>query len=72
MEHYYYNPNVHHYTYKHTDLCINCSHHSWTSFEAMAEIYNEVQRVTENSNAINMAEFLAMHPIREGELLYNL
>lgn len=33
------------------------SHHSWTSFEAMAEIYNEVMRTTANDNAKKTANF---------------
>ena len=34
------------------------SHHAWTSFQASAEIYNELQRVTENANTRALQKFL--------------
>ena len=42
-------------------------HHAWASFEAMAEIYNEVMLTTQNENALKTAQFLASHPIAPDE-----
>ena len=35
------------------------------SFEASAEVYNEVMASTENSNATNFQEFLRRHPFKQ-------
>ncbi len=44
-----------------------CRHHAWVSFEAMAEAYNEVNRVTENDNTTLVAKFLKSHPLRASD-----
>ena len=48
----------------HVPLCVSyltiiilCRHHAWTSFQASAEIYNELIRSTDNQNAKNLCKF---------------
>ena len=38
-------------------IIILCRHHAWTSFQASAEIYNELIRSTDNQNAKNLCKF---------------
>ena len=38
-------------------------HHAWVSFEAVAEAYNEVVRITNNHNARCLQSFLKEHPL---------
>ena len=42
-------------------------HHAWVSFEAMAEVYNEVNRLTANINFLRLKEYLSSHPLKKME-----
>ena len=51
-------------------------HHAWVSFEATAEVYNEVNHATSNENANHLEQYLNTHPLRkfeaeEGMSFYN-
>ena len=43
--------------------CQFCSHHAWTSFDASAEIYNELYRETNNTNLHYMEQYLNVYPL---------
>ena len=51
-------------------LNLTYSHHAWCSFEAAAEIYNELIRESGSLDALHTAKYLKMCPIRMGKLLY--
>lgn len=42
-------------------------HHSWCSFEAAAEIYNEFMRETLAVNAMKSADFVKRYPLKYGK-----
>ena len=42
-------------------------HHAWVSFEATAEVYNEVNHATSNENANHLEQYLNTHPLRKFE-----
>ena len=50
-----------------TALVIVNRHHAWVSFEATAEVYNEVNRATSNENANRLEQYLSTYPLRKFE-----
>ena len=53
--------------YSCTALVIVNRHHAWVSFEATAEVYNEVNRATSNENANHLEQYLSTYPLRKFE-----
>lgn len=51
-----------------TPYCQFCSHHAWTSFDASAEIYNELYRETSNTNLQYMEQYLNAFPLANSHL----
>ena len=48
--------------------CHSYSHHAWVSFEASAEIYNDLCRETKNQNYANLSMYLEKYPLSQSML----